>query len=171
MLFKKGLVITCSSFSKTAAPGHRVGWLLSPNYAGAAARLKRALSCSSALLNQWALTEYLVSGEYDRYLRQLRQVLYTNKERMRACIVDNLGDDVRLTNPAGGAVLWLELPAKMDGSQLFHKALDEGISLMPGTLFAPSDRYRHCVRLSYGLPWTDQVEEALFRLGKIVTSS
>lgn len=168
---QKGLVITCSSFSKTAAPGHRVGWLLSPEYAAAAARLKRALSCSSALLNQWALTEYLVSGEYDRYLRQLRQVLFTNKERMRACIVDNFGDDVRLTNPAGGAVLWLELPRKMDGSQLFHRALDAGISLMPGTLFAPSDRYRHCVRLSYGLPWTDKVEEALLRLGKIVAFS
>ncbi|WP_088330874.1 PLP-dependent aminotransferase family protein [Lacimicrobium sp. SS2-24] len=167
---EKGLVITCSSFSKTAAPGHRVGWLLSPTLAGPAARLKRALSCSSALLNQWVLTEYLASGEYDRYLRQLRQVLYTNKERMRACILENDDSGLRLTNPAGGAVLWLELSRKTDGSELFHQALSAGMSIMPGSLFAPSERYRHCIRLSYGLPWSDKVEEALIKLLRIMST-
>lgn len=163
----QGWVLTCSSFSKTAAPSHRVGWLLAPGLANQAASLKRALSCSSSLLNQWSLSEFIGSGEYDRYLRQLRQVLFTNKERMLACIARHFVSGTRVSNPAGGAVLWLELPKKLDGNMLFQQALPLGVSLMPGTLFAPSDKYRHCIRLSYGLPWSSQVEDAVAAIGQL----
>lgn len=165
---QKGLVLTCSSFSKTAAPSHRVGWLLAPGFAGQAASLKRALSCSSSLLNQWSLSEFIGNGEYDRHLRQLRQVLFVNKERMLACIAEHFVAGTRVSSPAGGAVLWLELPKRLDGNQLFQQALPSGVSSMPGTLFAPSDKYRHCIRLSYGLPWTEEVEQGIERLGRLV---
>ncbi|GAB3022757.1 aminotransferase-like domain-containing protein [Bowmanella dokdonensis] len=163
----RGLVLSCSSFSKTAAPSYRVGWLLAPNFSAQGARLKRALSCSASLLNQWTLSEYIGSGEYDRYLKQLRQVLHTNKERMSAKVQQHFVPGTRLSNPGGGAVLWLELPRKLDGSLLFRQALNAGISLMPGTLFAASDKYRHCIRLSYGLPWNDKVEAGIVRLGEL----
>ena len=65
---EKGLVLTCSSFSKTAAPGYRVGWLLAGKFEEKAKRIKRAQSCSTSMLQQWTLSDYLMSGEYDRHL-------------------------------------------------------------------------------------------------------
>jgi DNA-binding transcriptional MocR family regulator len=59
---KEGLVMTCSSFSKTAAPGYRLGWLLPGKFEQQSKRIKRAQSCSTSMLQQWTLTEYLLSG-------------------------------------------------------------------------------------------------------------
>ncbi|MDF2179357.1 PLP-dependent aminotransferase family protein [Aliiglaciecola sp. CAU 1673] len=167
---QKGLVITCSSFSKTAAPSHRIGWLLSPRFAPQAARLKRALSCTSSLLNQWTMSEYMASGEYERYVRQLREVLKLNMQRMKAKVEAAFPKETRVSSPHGGAVLWLELSRKVNGAQLFQQALEQGISVMPGTLFSASDKYRHCIRLSYGVSWTLDVEKGIERLSLLARS-
>jgi DNA-binding transcriptional MocR family regulator len=162
---KSGGVLTCSSFSKTVAPGYRIGWILAPGYIANLAPLKRALSSSSPLLNQWILAEFMRGGDFDRYLQQLKQALQTNKERMLALIRAHFNPQIRVTDPQGGAVLWLELPPYMDGDRIFQQALSEHISVAPGTLFSPSNKYQHCIRLSYGLPWSAQVESAIQRLG------
>ena len=162
----KGLVITCSSFSKTAAPSYRVGWILSNRYEQRAKGLKRALSCSSSLLNQWVINEYLRSGDYDRNIKRLRQVLRTNKERMRALIAEHFPDKTCVSNPKGGGVVWVELAPGCDSIELFHKAVDAGISITPGVLFSASGKYKRCARISYGLPWDNEVEQAVKRLGQ-----
>jgi len=79
---RKGLVLTCSSFSKTAAPGYRIGWLMPGGYLEDAYRLKRSHSASSPLLLQRAITEYLRTGEYDHHLVRLRKTLHSQMERM-----------------------------------------------------------------------------------------
>ncbi|MFT5609595.1 MAG: DNA-binding transcriptional MocR family regulator [Arenicella sp.] len=71
---KKGLVLTCSSFSKTVAPGYRVGRLVSEKYGEKALQFKRAFSCSSSLLSQRTLSEFITSREYDRSIQNLRQI-------------------------------------------------------------------------------------------------
>ncbi|MCC2615291.1 PLP-dependent aminotransferase family protein [Aestuariibacter halophilus] len=164
---KKGLVLTCASFSKTAAPSYRIGWLVAPGFRDLATRTKRALSCSSPLINQWTLTEFIQSGEYDRYLKLLRQVLLTNRDRMLGLIGRHFPDDVRVTLPQGGTVLWLELSGELDGAQLFQQALEHNISITPGSLFSPSSRYQHCIRLSYGLPWHQRIEDGIETLGRL----
>lgn len=162
---KSGGVLTCSSFSKTVAPGYRIGWILAPGYTAILSPLKRALSSSSPLLNQWILAEFMRGGDFDRYLQQLKRALQANKDRMLALISDHFDPQIRVTDPQGGAVLWLELPQSMDGDRIFQHALSEQISLAPGTLFSPSNKYQHCIRLSYGLPWSPLVESAIKRLG------
>jgi len=163
----KGLVITCSSFSKTAAPSYRVGWILSNRYEQKAKGLKRAISCSSSLLNQWVINEYLRSGDYDRNIKRLRQVLRTNKERMRSLIARYFPAKTCVSNPMGGGVVWVELPPGYDATELFHLAVDEGISITPGVLFSASGRYKRCARISYGLPWDETVESAIKKLGEL----
>ncbi|MFT5675945.1 MAG: DNA-binding transcriptional MocR family regulator [Paraglaciecola sp.] len=162
-----GLVLTCSSFSKTVAPSYRVGWVLSSTYNNHAKRIKRAMSCSSSLMNQWTLYEFIRAGEYDRYVKQLRQVLQTNKERMVSLVRQYFPGSVRVTDPKGGTVLWIELAKHVDGNKVFQEALSQGISVAPGTLFSPSNRYQHCIRLSYGLPWSDRVEKGIKTLSEI----
>lgn len=164
---KKGLVLTCSSFSKTAAPGFRIGWLLAGKFTSEARRLKRAFSCSSPLLNQWALAEFIASGEYERNMRLLRQTLRLNKDRMVALIRSEFPPTTRISDPKGAGVLWLELSSENDSEELFYKALEHNISICPGALFSPSNKFKHCVRISYGVIWSDKVETAIKVLGKL----
>lgn len=164
---KKGLVITCSSFSKTAAPSYRVGWILSRRYEEKAKGLKRAISCSSSLLNQWVLNEFLRSGDFDRHLKRLRQILRTNKERIRVLIADSFPTKTCITDPQGGGVVWVELPIGCDATNFFHRSVEAGISIAPGVLFSASGKYKRCARISYGLPWDESVEKAVKKLGKI----
>ncbi|MBX2847839.1 MAG: PLP-dependent aminotransferase family protein, partial [Acidiferrobacterales bacterium] len=164
---KKGLVLTCSSFSKTAAPGYRIGWLLAGKYTSEARRFKRAFSCSSPLLNQWTLAEFLASGEYERNMRLLRRTLALNKDRMIALIRSEFPASTRVSDPQGAGVLWLELSSDNDSEELFYKALEHDISICPGVLFAPSNKFNRCIRLSYGVVWNDEVEAAVKTVGKL----
>jgi len=166
---RKGLVLSCSSFSKTVALGYRVGWLLAGKYSDQAKRLKRALSCSSSLLNQWALSDFIASGEYDRNMKALRQVLMCNKDRMIAQVQTAFPEGTRVSDPKGAGALWLELPPGNDSKAYFHTALENNISIAPGALFSPSNKFRRCIRVSYGVPWSTQVEDAVQMLGSLCT--
>jgi len=92
---QNGNVLTCGSFSKTAAPGYRIGWLHAGKFTARIERLKRAYSCSSGLLQQLTLTEFLATGDYDRHLKMLRPVLQRNAERMRASVAEHFPTDTR----------------------------------------------------------------------------
>ena len=162
-------IITCGSFSKTAAPGYRMGWLVTEHFMADIARLKRAYSCSSGLLQQLTLADFLASGDYNRHLNALRPVLKCNAERMSALVADHFPEETRTSKPVGASVLWLELPRSADAEALFDDAIEAGISIAPGMIFSPSNRYSNFVRLSFGHPWSERTEEALRWLGNRVT--
>lgn len=166
-----GEVLTCSSFSKTVAPGYRVGWMLAGPYSARAKRFKRALSCSAPMMNQWALADFMASGEFQRHLRQLRKRLYDNKQKMRLAVQKYFPDHVRVSDPKGGCVLWLDLGEGYDGGLFFQLALQAGISVAPGAIFSAYERYRSCVRISYGLPWCEHMEGYVRTLGTLVAQA
>lgn len=161
-------VITCGSFSKTAAPGYRIGWVVAHQYGDEIARLKRAFSCSSGLLQQLTLADFLASGNYSRHLKTLRAVLLCNMERMSALVAEHFPAETRTSRPVGGSVLWLELPPKVNAEQLFDDAISAGISIAPGHIFSPCACYTNFIRLSFGHPWGENTEEAVRWLGQRV---
>lgn len=165
---KKGLVMTCSSFSKTAAPGYRTGWLLPGKFEEEAKRIKRAQSCSTSMLQQWTLTEYILNGDYDRHLLMLRKILKLNCERMRAAIARYFPDEVCITQPQGGSVLWVRCRSHVDTSSFFQEAIEHRVSFAPGQIFSPSGKYKNYMRISYGVKWDEKVEQAVATLGKLV---
>lgn len=165
---EKGLVMTCSSFSKTAAPGYRIGWLLPGKYEEQAKRIKRAQSCSTPMLQQWTLNEYIQSGDYDRHLSVLRKKLIYNCERMRALIAQHFPKEVCISKPQGGSVLWVRCQSHVNTSEFFQEALEQGVSFAPGIIFSPSGKYTNYMRISYGVQWNTQVENAVKILGKLV---
>jgi len=165
---RNGDVLTCGSFSKTAAPGYRIGWVHAGKYTAQIERLKRAYSCSSGLLQQLTLSEFLATGDYDRYLKTLRPVLQRNAERMRALVSECFPADTRTSRPVGGSVLWLELDKRIDSETLFDNAIAAGISIAPGLIFSPCRRYENFIRLSFGHPWTTELEQSIAWLGKEV---
>ena len=165
---RSGRVLTCGSFSKTAAPGYRMGWLIAGRYIEEITQLKRSFSCSSGLLQQLTLSEFLASGDYDRYLKTLRPELQCNAERMSAMVARHFPRETRTSKPVGGGILWLEMPENVDSEVLFELAINAGISIAPGLIFSPCNRYRNFIRLSFGHPWSDRIEESLEWLGSKV---
>jgi len=161
-------IITCGSFSKTVAPGYRMGWIAAGSYLQEITRLNRAFSCSSGFLQQLTLADFLASGDYQRHLKALRPVLQRNAERMIAMVAEHFPAETRTSQPVGASVLWLELPGGVDSVQLFDEAIEAGISITPGPIFSPSRRYANFVRLSYGHPWDERTEDALLWLGQRV---
>ena len=162
-------IITCGSFSKTAAPGYRIGWVVTERYMDTITRLKRAFSCSSGLIQQLTLADFLASGNYNRHLKTLRPLLKRNADRMSAMVAEHFPAETRTSRPVGGSVLWLELPKQVNAEQLFDDAIAAGISIAPGQIFSPSNRYTNFTRLSYGHPWTEKTENAIRWLGRRVT--
>jgi DNA-binding transcriptional MocR family regulator len=72
-----------------------------------------------------------------------------------------------VTHPKGGFILWVELPKNVDTYELYQDAIFHKISIAPGAMFSLQDRYRNCMRLSYGMPWTNELDKSLKRLGNI----
>ncbi len=166
-----GNILTCGSFSKTAASGYRIGWLVAGDKIDEVARLKRAFSCSSGLLQQLTLAEFMASGEYSRHLKMLTPVLERNSERMQALVAEHFPSETRTSRPVGGSVLWLELPDGIDAEVLFDDAIEAGISIAPGHIFSACACYQKYIRLSFGHPWTDKIEEGIAWLGAHISEA
>ena len=160
-------VIYCSSFSKTVAPGYRIGWLVPGGHMQGILERKLATTLSGSALTQTAFADYLASGGYDSHLRRIRGVFRDNIERMRHTIERSFPEGTRVSRPAGGFVLWVELPKQIDARALFDEALERGICFAPGSVFSASRQYAHCMRLSCGTPWTARIEGAVRTLGSL----
>ena len=165
---RKGLVLTVGSFSKTVAPGYRIGWLLPGQFGDHARKLKRAMSCSSGLLQQLTLAEFMASHDYDRHLNRLRPILKQNAERLAACVERHFPASTGISRPRGGSVLWLEMDAGINSEALFDAAMEHGISIVPGDIFSADSLYSNFIRLSFGHPWSEAIEDGVATLGHLV---
>ena len=166
----QGLVMHCGSFSKSLAPGYRIGWVAAGRFAQKIERLKLMTSLCASMPAQAAIADYLQHGGYDRHLRKLRYALEGQQANMLAAIARHFPAQTRVSQPSGGYFLWLELPEQMDALKLFHMALAQGISIAPGPIFSPTRRFGNCIRLNYGSPWSEAAERAMETLGRIIRS-
>jgi len=164
---REGLVLTCSSVSKTLAPGYRVGWVLPGRFHTAVLHAKQVASSATTSATQLAVAEFLAEGGYDRHLRRLRRAYQSQLEQMREAVAASFPQGTRVSRPQGGFVLWVELPGAMDSVRLYEQAREAGVSVMPGTLFSSSGRFRSFLRLSAGHLWDRRSELAIATLGRL----
>lgn len=164
---KQGLVLTCSSFSKTIAPGYRVGWVLPGKFYSQVVKAKQLSSSATVSLTQMAISEFLHTGHYDRHLLRLRQAFRDQVERMRYAVGQHFPAGTRITRPQGGFVLWAQLPRGTDSLALYEAALEQGISITPGSLFSVTNKYKNFTRLCAGQPWSNDIEQALIKVGQL----
>jgi DNA-binding transcriptional MocR family regulator len=165
---KTGNVLWCGSVSKTLAPGYRVGWVAPGKYLEKITNLKLIHSVSSTTITQEAIAHFLENGRYDNHLKKLRRTLATNCLHFKRAIADYFPKNTRVSNPQGGFILWIELDPKIDTALLYDKTMEYNISIAPGRMFTLQDQYHNCMRLSYGLQWSEHIESKLKKLGKII---
>lgn len=164
---RKGLVIYCSSFSKTLAPGYRVGWAIGGRFQAEMERLKMMSNLAAASPTQLALAEFLATGGYDHHLRAIRRIYSKNMSQMADAVGKHFPEGTRMTHPGGSFMLWVEMPEGTDSVQLYNRALAEGIGITPGAIFSLSEKYRNYIRLSTAF-WDERAERAIETLGRLV---
>lgn len=159
--------LLCSGFSKTLAPGLRIGWVYSRAYSRQLTLLKYTSSMGTSVPPQVAIAEMLRSGGYDAHLRKLRGTLASQMRHVREAVLRYFPAGTRVSDPEGGYVLWVEMPeGSLNVRELFLKARAQGIGIAPGHIFATDERYDHCLRLNAGFGWNDQVLEAIQALAR-----
>lgn len=164
---RDGWVIVCSSYTKSLAPGFRVGWMAPGRFHAELSSLKFCSSVAQPALLSEALGAFLESGGYTQHMRRLRRAYAGQIDRLRGIIDDAFPPGTRATEPTGGFLVWVEMPEGCDANRLFDEALARGISITPGNLYSPSGRYRRHVRLSACYPYTDRHIHALHTLGNL----
>jgi len=170
-LAPRGNVLYCSSFSKTVAPGYRIGWIAAGRRTQHVLERKVAFTLCGPALPQLALAEFLASGGYDSHLRRIRRTFAGNIDNMQRTIEQTFPPGTRVSRPAGGFVLWLELADSLKSRELFEVALDQGICFAPGDVFSAGNHYGNCLRLSCGHTWQPRIESGLKTLGTLVRTA
>lgn len=129
------LVMHLSGFSKSLAPGYRVGGVAAGRHAQKIQRLKVLATLATTIPVQIALAEFFKQGAFDAHLRRLRSVLEAREAAMASAIRRYFPSGTRVTRPRGGYFKWAELPPGRDALALHHRALAEGICIAQGPMF------------------------------------
>ncbi|MEZ1316017.1 PLP-dependent aminotransferase family protein [Pseudomonas fluorescens] len=161
-------VIHCASLNKTLAPGMRLGWISAGRWHERVEMLKHSQSRGCEVLSQLAVSAFMKTPSYERYLRRLRKTLTQQRQHMSAAITRYFPPGTSVNEPRGGTLLWVELPAHCSAMRLFHEGLKAGIQISPGDIFSNSQRFSHFVRIGCGTPYSPKIDEALATLGQLL---
>jgi DNA-binding transcriptional MocR family regulator len=166
---RHGLVMLCGSFSKTLAPGYRVGYVAPGRYRDVVERLKFAQTVATPTLAQMAIADFLENGGYERHLRRQRRALSEQVARVSEAIAEHFPAGTRISRPRGGFLLWVEMPPGKSALELHERALARGVSVAPGPIFSAKQRFTSCIRVSCGYPWSESIERGVRTLGQIAS--
>lgn len=164
---RAGIVLHCSSFSKSLAPGYRVGWTTAGRYRQEVERLMFLNSLSLTSAPQIAIAKFMQRDSFEQHLKQLRHTLRSNYVLMCNVIEQSFPAGTQLSIPQGGYVIWVKLPAVLDALELYRAAIDNGITVAPGTIFSRKKELTHYIRLNFSHLWTLAIEQAVREVGAL----
>lgn len=163
-----GIVFYAGTFSKTLAPGLRVGYLVSP--AEISAKAVVGLQTSTVHTNIWAqmLTyRFLTTVDFNAHLDRLRGIYRAKCERMLNGLKTVLPDFVELTEPQGGLFIWATIPERFDMNKFCTEAVKRKVAVVPGNAFtADENAVSHSFRLNFSTPTDEQIDRGIEILGK-----
>ncbi|MGB5996114.1 MAG: PLP-dependent aminotransferase family protein [Marinomonas sp.] len=163
-----GRVLLCSSFSKTVAPGIRVGWIAPGRYRDKVTHIKYVSSSMCPTLPQLAIAKFIRLGGYDKHIRTMRQRYEKQRGHMLAAIKRYFPSNTRVSFPDGGFILWVELDKDIDSMKLVEQCRLEGVGFAPGPLFSATGKYRHCFRINFSEQGMEQREAAIKTLAQVL---
>lgn len=164
---REGLVLLVSSFCKVLGPGYRLGWVQAGRWQSTVEQLQFINTVAAPSLPQQVIANFLESGGYERHLRRVRILLADRLRMVSRAIAQYFPPETRVTRPAGGFLLWVQLPQSVDAITVFEKAQQQKIGVVPGPMFSATGQFGNCLRLSCGMPWSPRVEQSLVILGSI----
>lgn len=161
-------IVYLGSFSKTLAPGFRVGWALAPH----GIREKLVLAAEAAILspsslNQMVITDYLARADWQGQIDVFRGLYRERRDAMLEALAQHL-PDLQWTVPNGGFYVWLTLTEGLDAKGMLPRAVKELVAYTPGTAFYADGSGRSNIRLAFCYPQPSEIREGIRRLATVV---
>lgn len=162
-------VVYLGSFSKTFAPGFRVGWVLAPH----AVREKLVLAQESATLcppvfSQYAVSSYLETQDWRRQIVAFKDMYRARRDAMLDALAEYMPEGTTWTQPAGGFFVWVTLPEGLDSQAMLPRAVTARVAYTPGTAFYADGLGSRNMRLSFCFPTPERIREGVRRLAQVV---
>jgi 2-aminoadipate transaminase len=168
----RGNVIYLSTFSKTLAPGLRLGWVVAPpEVIQRMVQAKQASDLHTSTFVQMVACEALERGVVERNVQRVREVYRRRRDLMLRSLERAFPDPamgIRWTRPQGGLFLWVQLPPALDSAALLRAAIEERVAFVPGAPFHPEGGGAHTLRLNFSNATEAQIEEGIARLGHVI---
>jgi 2-aminoadipate transaminase len=166
-----GNVIYLSTFSKTLAPGLRLGWIVAPpDVIAKLAQLKQGADLHTSTFTQFVAYEVARDGFLDKHVKLIRQIYRERRDVMLQALQEFFPPEVTWTHPQGGLFLWVTLPGGLDMKAIFNSAIEQNVAFVPGDSFYANDGRegsRH-MRLNFSNAAPEQIREGIRRLATAV---
>ena len=162
-------MIYTSTFSKTLAPGLRLGWVVAPkDVVFRLVQMKQGTELHTSTFDQMVAYETARGGFLDQHIRQIREVYGQRRNVMLKALEENCPPEVRWTHPHGGLFLWITLPEWMDSAELLKDAVQEKVAFVPGHSFHANGGGHNTMRLNFSNAGDEMIEEGIRRLGAAI---
>lgn len=165
---KEGLVMLCSSFSKIVGPALSTGYIMAGKFAHKMIFMKSLSSGPASHFKQAVMGGVISGASYNSHLRHIRRVITQRIAQTSDAVAKAFPQSCSLSEPQGGFVLWVQMPAHIDSYKLHARAIEEGIAFMPGPLFSASGKFSNYMRLNCGNAWGPEIDAAIKKLGQLV---
>lgn len=170
----RGSTIYLSTFSKTLAPGLRLGWVVAPpEVVHRLVMAKQGTDLHSSTFDQMVAYEVVRDGFLDTHVRHIREVYGRHRDVMLAALEREFPPalGVRWTRPRGGLFLWVTLPERLDSKRLLQRAVQENVAFVPGASFHPDGSGANTMRLNFSNASEPLIEEGIARLARVVRAA
>jgi 2-aminoadipate transaminase len=168
--YLRGNVIYLSTFSKTLAPGLRLGWMVAPvDVIRACVTAKQGMDLHTSSFVQMVAYEMIKDGFLKGHVRKIRQVYQERRDIMLRAMAQHFPPGIHWTKPGGGLFLWVTLPEWMDAADLLLEAIDNKVAFVPGISFFPDGGGKNTLRLNFSNAQPEQIEIGIARLGEVLT--
>jgi len=165
----KGDVIYMSTFSKTVAPGLRLGWVVAPvEVVKKLVQAKQGSDLHTSSLDQTVVYEVVRDGFLEEHVKEIREMYRQRRDAMLAAMDQHFPEGTSWTRPQGGLFLWVKLPEGVDCLELIEAAVEQKVAFVPGTAFYADGRGRDALRLTFATCPTEMIDEGIKRLGKAI---
>lgn len=162
----------CGSFSKSLAPGLRVGWICGAHeIISRLVLMKQAADLHSSTVNQ-IVTHKVASTMFEPHVAKLRATYMARRDHLLAALTREMPEGVEWTKPEGGMFVWVTLPKGMDGADLLAQSLQtERVAFVPGRAFYADGSNGNTLRLSFSCANEAQIDEGMKRLGRLIRAN
>lgn len=168
-LDRNGLVLYLSTFSKTFAPGFRLGWIVAEEeLAKKITIIKQGTDLCTNIFCQYLAHEYIKSGAIDRQIPKIRALYKKKRDIMLEAVHKHFPEGCECSKPDGGMFLWVKVPKKIDTEKLFWEALKHKVAYIHGGAFCVDGSGHDAMRLNFSNADTDKIELGIKRLGNLI---
>ena len=165
----EGDVIYMSTFSKTLAPGLRLGWVVAPvEVIKKLVQAKQGADLHTSTFDQMMAYEVVSDGFLDEHVKEIKETYRQRRDAMLTAMDQRFPDGTTWTRPQGGLFLWVRLPEGVDCEELIKEAIEQKVAFVPGTAFYADGSGHDSLRLTFATCPSDMIDEGIKRLGKAI---